>query len=43
MGLIHAVGYAIAADAALLTAASGWELIVLVNAIVLMLGGQLSG
>ena len=43
MGLIHAVGYPIAADAALLTAAGGWELIVLVNAIALMLGGQLSG
>jgi hypothetical protein len=42
MGLINAVGYPIAADTALLTLAGSWEAIVLVNAIVLMLGGQLT-
>lgn len=43
VGLINAVGNPIAADAALLTLASGWELIVLVNAVVMGLGGQLAG
>lgn len=43
VGLINAVGNPIAADSALLTLASGWELIVVVNAVVMGLGGQLGG
>lgn len=43
MGLVNAVGYPIAADTALLSLAGGWELIVLVNAVVMMFGGQLGG
>ncbi len=42
MGIINAVGYPIAADAALLSLAGGWETIVVVNAVVMMLGGQLA-
>lgn len=41
MGLVNAVGLPISADAALLSLAGGWELIVLVNAVILALGGQL--
>lgn len=42
MGLVNAFGYPIAADAALLSLAGGWETIVVVNAVVMMLGGQLA-
>jgi len=42
MGFVNAVGYPIAGDAALLSLASSWELVVIANAIVLMLGGQLA-
>ncbi len=42
MGLVNAVGYPIAGDTALLSLAGSWELVVLANAIVFMLGGQLT-
>lgn len=40
-GLVNAIGYPIAANSGLLTFGAGFELIVIGNAVVLMLGGQL--